>query len=185
MQQTNCKLYRKLEEVFHPSISRENISNYKIILQNDLIPVGIFYPKKEVPLNRMMIYITDQKNNRGKDLAIYTNHLVFVLEKAGKDFMNQCYLMIKYLYNQMEYFCISSDCITIMSDINSNLFNKMMSKGRKTKDFLSFKEIYCGHRKKIKMEPNRLYLPSLDFPYHFYSEKQIYELINAFLIKTS
>ena len=163
---------------------QNNISNYKIVLQNDLIPVGIFYPKKEVPLNRMIIYITDQKNHHGKDLAIYTNHLVFVLEKSGKDFINQCYFMIKYLYHQLESFRIFSDSITIMSDMGTHILNRIITKGKKTKDFLSFKEIYCGSGKKIMIDQNKLYLPNMNFSYSFYSEKQIYELINTFLMKT-
>ena len=40
------KLYRNLYEVIHPTISKRNISEYKIILKDDLVPIRVFYPKK-------------------------------------------------------------------------------------------------------------------------------------------
>ena len=40
------KLYRTVYEIIHPTISKKNISNYKIMMQEDLVPLRIFYPKK-------------------------------------------------------------------------------------------------------------------------------------------
>ena len=51
------KLYRTIYEIIHPTISKKNISNYKIILQEDLIPLRIFYPKKISKLEKAVIYI--------------------------------------------------------------------------------------------------------------------------------
>ena len=41
------KLYRTLYDIIHPSISRKNITNYNIIINEKLLPLQIYYPKKE------------------------------------------------------------------------------------------------------------------------------------------
>lgn len=50
------KLYRTVKEILHPTISKRNISNYKIIVDEKLIPVRIFYPKKVTNMNKVIIY---------------------------------------------------------------------------------------------------------------------------------
>ena len=56
-QEDTYKLYRTVYEIIHPTISKKNISNYKIILQEDLIPLRVFYPKKISKLEKAIIYI--------------------------------------------------------------------------------------------------------------------------------
>lgn len=51
------KLYRTVYEIIHPTISKKNISNYKIIIQENLLPLRIFYPKKISKIERVIIYI--------------------------------------------------------------------------------------------------------------------------------
>lgn len=51
------KLYRSVYEIIHPTISKKNISNYKIMMQEDLIPLRIFYPKKISKLSKAIIYV--------------------------------------------------------------------------------------------------------------------------------
>ena len=51
------KLYRTVKEILHPTISKRNISNYKIIVDEKLIPVRIFYPKKVTNMNKVIIFI--------------------------------------------------------------------------------------------------------------------------------
>ena len=40
------KLYRTIKEILHPTISKRNISNYKIVIDEDLLLLRVFYPKK-------------------------------------------------------------------------------------------------------------------------------------------
>ena len=40
------KLYRTVKDLITPSISKVNISNYRIVFDDDLLPVRVFYPKK-------------------------------------------------------------------------------------------------------------------------------------------
>ena len=51
------KLYRTVYEIIHPTISKRNISNYKIIIEENLVPLRIFYPKKISKLEKAIIYI--------------------------------------------------------------------------------------------------------------------------------
>lgn len=51
------KLYRTVYEIIHPTISKKNISNYKIMIQENLLPLRIFYPKKISKIERVIIYI--------------------------------------------------------------------------------------------------------------------------------
>ena len=36
------RLYRTVKDLLHPSISKKNISNYKIIINDDILPLRIF-----------------------------------------------------------------------------------------------------------------------------------------------
>lgn len=51
------KLYRSVYEIIHPTISKKNISNYKIMIQEDLFPLRIFYPKKISKIEKVIIYV--------------------------------------------------------------------------------------------------------------------------------
>ena len=42
----NYYLYRNLYDIIHPSISRQNISDYKIKIDNNLVPLQVYYPDK-------------------------------------------------------------------------------------------------------------------------------------------
>ena len=51
------KLFRSVKEILHPSISKKNISDYKIVVNEDLAPIRIFYPKKVSSIQDVMIFI--------------------------------------------------------------------------------------------------------------------------------
>lgn len=180
-QREKYRLYRELSEIFHPSISRENISNYRIILHNDLLPIGVFYPKRDVPLDHIIIYVTGEKNNISEELAFQTNNLVFVLEEDKNNFFNQCYDMIKYLYHNIEKYNISKKNITVMSDLSMDILDKLLLKSRKTKDFCFQKKIYFSSDSEVRMDQNQLLIPSLNSKYGFYTKSQVFEMINQFL----
>ena len=55
------KLYRNLYELIHPSISRKNITEYSIVLNDNVLPIKVFYPKIGVELNRVILYLQDVK----------------------------------------------------------------------------------------------------------------------------
>ena len=40
------KLYRTVYEILHPTISKKNISNYKVVFDEKILPVLVYYPTK-------------------------------------------------------------------------------------------------------------------------------------------
>ena len=51
------KLFRSVKELLHPSISKRNISNYKIVIDEDLLLLRVFYPKKISNIHDVILYI--------------------------------------------------------------------------------------------------------------------------------
>lgn len=182
MKHTDYKLYRELKEIFYPSISRQNISNYKIVIKDNLIPINVFYPSKEVELNNIIIYITSGNNYNCDELAINTNNLVFGMDYNEEDYFNRYYDIIKYIYNNIEEYNISKNNITIMCDINNNsILEKIIMKLRENNDLIPNKEIFSSTTTDIKIDKNRLFLPSIGNYYNLYTKDQLYEVINKFL----
>ncbi len=176
------RLYKKIEELFHPSISRSNISNYKIILDDNLMPIGVFYPNKEISLDHIIIFITDGDKDFCKDLAVHTNCLVFSLQVKSKYSFTKYYEVVKYLYQHIKQI-VSNANITLMSDVNNtNLLEKVVVKGKKTNEFLVDKEICLRMDGAVEMTKNRLFIPSIQYDYTLYSKYQVFEIINKFVL---
>ena len=51
------KLYSNVEKIMHPTISKRNISSYKIVLDEKIVPVKVFYPERVSQLNDIIIYV--------------------------------------------------------------------------------------------------------------------------------
>ena len=77
-----CKLYRGVYDIIHPSISRKNISEYKIVLDEDIAPIRVFYPKKEISLEKVIIYIPGEDINYDfyDSFAKQSNRMIFMLD---------------------------------------------------------------------------------------------------------
>lgn len=70
------KLYRTVKEILHPTISKKNISNYKIIIDENNLPLRVFYPKKVSNINKTIIYVPGEgkvTKCEGKYSEISTN----------------------------------------------------------------------------------------------------------------
>lgn len=137
----NCKLYRSFYEIIHPSISRKNISEYKIVFKEDIIPVQVFYPKKEIALDNIMIYIPGNNAYNGyyENMAIETNQVIILLDKII-DEDNVYFNTIDYIITEAKECGIELNNITIISDfkgidniirIKNDLSNKKYNKIRK------------------------------------------------------
>ena len=50
-------LFRSVGELIHPVISKRNISDYNIILEEYLYPVRVYYPKKVSNIKKVIIYV--------------------------------------------------------------------------------------------------------------------------------
>ena len=79
--------------MLHPSISKRNISDYKIILDESLLPIRVFYPKKVSNLEKVIIYIpgdgeiTDSYGKYSmisKELGIKCNRVLIAIDYFDK-----------------------------------------------------------------------------------------------------
>ena len=134
------KLYRSLYDILNPTISRKNISNYNIVINKDILPIEVYYPKKNIKISNIIIYIpsSNDTNNLYSDLAINTNNLVIVLNYD--DNKDNCYNTIKYIYDNVKD--IITDNITIMTDKEgSDIEEYIIDKSYKTNDFKISKAI--------------------------------------------
>lgn len=124
------KLFRTVNEILHPTISKKNISDYKIIIDEGILPVRVFYPKKVTNLDKVIIYVhgdgevtncLGEYSNICKNFAIKTNSLLIAIEyddiKDGyKEVVEEVNKTIKYVYDKLLMNNILEDSITLMSD---------------------------------------------------------------------
>lgn len=141
------KLYRTLHDIMHPSISRKNITNYKIVINENLLPLQIYYPNKEVILENIIIYIANKIDNYDiyNELAKRTNNLVILIDNNEKNKIDDYYKTINYIYDNTSIMDINPSNITIMSDFEgTDIENKIVLKSSKSKDFTINKIILLG-----------------------------------------
>lgn len=124
------RLYRTVREILHPTISKRNISNYKIIIDEELLPIRIYYPKKITNLSRVLIYIhgdgkvTDCNGEYSeicKNFSSKTNSLTIAIEYEEKkhNYKQMCidiYNTVKYLYKELERNDIKTKNIVLCGD---------------------------------------------------------------------
>lgn len=110
------KLYRTVREILHPTISKKNISNYKIIVDNNLLPLRIFYPQKVSNMSRVIIYVhgdivltncKEKYSEISNNIALNTDNLVISIDTeeleniTNKKFIKIVYETIKYLIEEL------------------------------------------------------------------------------------
>lgn len=137
------KLYKSVREILHPSISKRNISNYKIILKEELLPIKVFYPKKVTDLDKAIIYIqgyskvTSPKDGYSKllsSLAKDLDRMIISIDYNEEDsYDNQIEAISKlfdYLYSGLNTNGIEAKDIILMGDSTGstlilNIINEM------------------------------------------------------------
>ena len=124
------KLYRSINEILHPTISKKNISDYRIIIKEDILPVRVFYPKKVTSLEKVIIYIhgngevtecEGEYANICKKISKKLDTLVVAIDfqkqkNNYKKMYNDIYETVKYLYEGFELNNILYDNIVLMGD---------------------------------------------------------------------
>ena len=113
-----CKLYRNIHEIIHPSISRKNISEYRIIIKDELFPIQIFYPSKEIELKKVLIYIHSKEIDYDyyQDLALKTKRIVLVIDY--QDSKEKLVDTTNYIIDELNNNIIMNDSIGIMGDFD-------------------------------------------------------------------
>lgn len=141
------KLYRRVKDIITPSISKRNISLYKIVFDDNLLPVRVFYPKKVSNIENIVIYVPgDVSISKCKskyaeimeDLALDLDKLVIAIDyydikNKPKTLIRKIEELVNYLYKELEKAGINSDNITLMGDstgsnIITEVTNRLISK---------------------------------------------------------
>lgn len=125
------KLYRSIYDILHPTISKRNISDYKIVINDEMASIRVFYPVKVSDISDVMIFVHGDGGVTGcsgcysdicKNMALDNNYLIIAIDydDFGKlkfdDLYNHIYEMIKYLYLEFNKFGISKDNIVLCGD---------------------------------------------------------------------
>lgn len=124
------KLYREVGELLHPVISKRNISNYKIVFEDEIMPVRVFYPKKVSFIKGVIIFIpgiadvTESYFKYGdicKEIALETDKMVIALDYEESSLVylhlvDECFEMITYLYNKLIKNGVLEKNIILMGD---------------------------------------------------------------------
>lgn len=124
------KLFRTVKEILHPTISKKNISNYKIIIDENLLPLRVFYPIKVSNLQDVIIYIHGDckiTKSKGKYSDIAANlskeldkTIISVdypeAEKDLKKMYEELYKTTKAVYDELISIGRTKDNITFMGD---------------------------------------------------------------------
>ncbi len=120
------KLYRNIKELLHPSISKKNISSYTIIIDEDILPVQVYYPNKVSSINKAIIYVhgnsdvteTDYSNVY-KLLSKELDSVLIAIEYEDtnyKKLYKDVYETVKYLYKGLERNTLEPNNIILMGD---------------------------------------------------------------------
>lgn len=123
------KLYKSVREILHPSISKRNISNYKIILKEELLPIKVFYPKKVTNLDKAIVFIhgcskiTNIENGYSKILSSLSKDLDRMIisidyneDDLLKDQIESISKLLDYLYSGLNTNGIDPEDITLIGD---------------------------------------------------------------------
>jgi len=132
------KLYRNVRELLYPSISKKNISDYKVIVDEDVLPVRVFYPKKVSNLDKIILFVHGDSKVTGcngeyesicKKIAKETNHLLIAVDykldsSIKKNLREKVSQTIIYLTRELERNSILNNNITLMLESTSALILK-------------------------------------------------------------
>lgn len=124
------KLYRTVYEIIHPTISKKNISNYKIIVEESLTPLRIFYPQKISKLEKAIIYVPGRNwivngiksyNDVCLELVTKLDTIIIALDYELQEHeydktVNTCYNTLKYLVKGLNEAGIEKEKITLIGD---------------------------------------------------------------------
>ena len=138
------KLYRTVKDLLHPTISKRNISNYKIVVDDNLLLLRVFYPKKVSNINDVIIYIPGEGevtdcvgmySDISAQLSKELDRMVISIdyEKSTSSFTGltkKIYETVAYIYKKLIAENIPGENITIMGDstganIVLNIIEKM------------------------------------------------------------
>ena len=129
-QEVRYKLYRTVKDLITPSISKVNISRYRIVFNDSLLPVRVFYPKRVSDIKDVIIYVPgdgtitkcySKYTEICTNLAIELDKMIIALDYTNiintyPSSLEKIEEVIKYLYEELISSGITKDNITLMGD---------------------------------------------------------------------
>lgn len=129
-QEVRYKLYRTVKDLITPSISKVNISRYRIVFNDDLLPVRVFYPKKVSDIKDVIIYVPgdgtitkchSKYTDICTNLALELDKMIIAIDYTNiintyPSSLEKIEEVIKYLYEELISSGIIKDNITLMGD---------------------------------------------------------------------
>ena len=123
-------LYRSVKDILHPSISKKNVSNYNIIISEDILPIQVFYPKKITDIKKIIIFVhghskvtdcVEKYADICKLISTKTGNILIAVEYEDikddyKKMYQDVFNTVKYLYENLERNNIDPKNITLMGD---------------------------------------------------------------------
>ena len=124
------KLFRTVKEILHPTISKKNISDYKIVISEDVLPVRVFYPDKVSDMNHIIIFIhgngkvTDCMGRYAEicqNMCERTNSLIIAVEYEEKkngyqEMYQEIHDTVAYLYHGLEINNVKMEKVCLAGD---------------------------------------------------------------------
>lgn len=156
------KLFRSVKELLHPTISKKNISDYKIIIEEDLLPVRVFYPKKVSKLEKVIIYFHGDckiTNCKGKyseissDLAKELDRTVLSIDYEDESDLEKIYQEVyktfTYVYSEFVECGISKENISLMADSTGasmllSIYEKLREEKKDVGEVILFYPVLSG-----------------------------------------
>ena len=157
------KLYRTVKELLHPTISKRNISNYKIVIDENLLLLRVFYPKKVSNIKDIMIYIPGEGeitecegmySEISAHLSKELDKMVITIdyEKSTdnlEELVKKIFDTVSYIYNQLVEGDIAIQNITIAGDstganILLNILEKMNQEKIEVGQMILFYPVLSG-----------------------------------------
>lgn len=150
------KLFRNMYEVIHPTISKRNISNYRIVLDESILPIRVFYPKKLSTINSAILFVPGEGNisncfgeyeNILRDMAIRCDKLVIALDYFDETIkypylFDKCYESIDFIFDELFENGIDLENVILMGDsFGGNLVSGVTLKRIDNNKSVGFKEV--------------------------------------------
>ena len=157
------KLYRTVKDLLHPTISKRNISNYKIVVDEKLLLLRVFYPKKVSNIKEVIIFIpgegeiTDCEglySDISQSISKEVDKMVISIdyEKSTtnlEELIGKIYETVEYVYKKLREEDIKVEDITVMGDstggnILLNIIEKMNNNSIEVGNMVLFYPVLSG-----------------------------------------
>ena len=175
------KLYRQVNELLHPTISKKNISNYRIIIAEELLPLRVFYPLKVSNMKNIVIYIHGEEkvtgcekkySNISSNFSKKYNNLVISIDYDNytnlslKELHIKIYNTLKKIYKDLLKTGILKENITLIGDSTAatmilSLTKKMYKDSIIFGKYILFYPPVSGNYSKIKNSLNLEFFSNL------------------------